>query len=273
MKRDGQWAVARPFASTKMRMTLVKASMSTQIWVDSRARQTGGTDSNFEILLRESLHLKDARLRVFNINFSDSFLTTSAGTQLFFALGGTNLTAVSIPTGAYTGTTLATAIQTATGRTTAYDSLKNSITHTLSSASAKWVSDEELLSYSGSAFPSGSTPEEPMSLGQVLGGATQTTTTVTWNFVRMSPYSCLYLRSHAMSCERTHGPRGTSNIICQVPLINGVGSQVLANMPDSCALDLHDAVTLRSIDFQLTDYKGRVVDLKGRPLSFQISLD
>ena len=51
--------------------------MTQVIWVDSRMR-TSGTDSDFEVSLRKSVHLSDARVRVDKLTFSDSFYTTDA---------------------------------------------------------------------------------------------------------------------------------------------------------------------------------------------------
>ena len=104
--------------------------MTTVIFIDSRVR-TSGTDSDFEVDLRESVHLSNARLRVDKLTFTDSFLTTDAGAHLYFSDGAGQMTSVQIPEGAYTGPTLAAAIQTATGRTTTYDIARNSITHTI----------------------------------------------------------------------------------------------------------------------------------------------
>ncbi len=58
--------------------------MTQVIWVDSRMRTSGG-DSDFEVSLRESVHLSDARVRVDKLTFSDSFYTTDAGANLYFA--------------------------------------------------------------------------------------------------------------------------------------------------------------------------------------------
>ncbi len=98
------------------------------IWVDSRMR-TSGTDSDFEVSLRESVHLSDARVRVDKLTFVDSFLTTDAGRHLYFLAMEGGFSAVSIPEGAYTGASLASAIQAVTGRGTTYRALKNSIAH------------------------------------------------------------------------------------------------------------------------------------------------
>ena len=56
-------------------------NMTTVVFVDGRMR-TSGTDSDFEVDLRETIHLSNARLRVDKLTFTDSFRTTDAGGQL-----------------------------------------------------------------------------------------------------------------------------------------------------------------------------------------------
>ena len=53
--------------------------MTQVIWIDSRMRVSGGSDSDFEVSLRESVHLSDTRVRVDKLCFVDSFLTTDSG--------------------------------------------------------------------------------------------------------------------------------------------------------------------------------------------------
>ena len=124
--------------------------MTQVIWVDSRMR-VSGTDSDFEVSLRESVHLSDARVRVDQLTFVDSFLTTDAGQHMYFGAPNNGFSYATVPQGAYTGFTLASAIQTATGRETSYSLMTNSITHALAS-SAPWLSDAEIAARSGS-FP------------------------------------------------------------------------------------------------------------------------
>ena len=135
--------------------------MTQVIWIDSRMRSSG-TDSDFEVSLRDSVHLSDARVRVDRITFVDSILTTDAGRHLFFQAMEGGSSTMSIPEGAYTGASLASAIQAATGRTTTYDPLTNSITHQLESPSQRWLSDAELAAER--SFPPGATRGDPRSL-------------------------------------------------------------------------------------------------------------
>ena len=133
--------------------------MTTVLFVDSRLRSTG-TDDAFEVNLRETVHLSNARMRIDKINFADSFLTTDAGANLYFSDGAGGINYVSIPVGAYTGTSLASALQSATGRATVYDSLTNSITHTLAAANQQWLSDKDLEGYT-TGFPGGASKDDP----------------------------------------------------------------------------------------------------------------
>ena len=240
------------------------------IFVDSRMRTTG-TDSDFEVDLRESVHLSNARLRVDKLTFTDSFLTTDAGSNLYFSDGAGGISHVSIPEGAYTGPTLAAAIQTATGRTTTYNSTTNGITHAIVPGQG-WLSDKQLEAYS-TGFPTGASAQDPKSLNAVLGDGEHGATTVTWQFVRMAPYNYVFLKSSKLRCVDHHGPRGTHDILCTVPLTGGVGTQVEASSPDGLYYDLQGELSIRGFDLSLTDWLGRPVNLRGRPLAMQLTFD
>ena len=241
--------------------------MTQVIWVDSRMRASG-SDSDFEVSLRETVHLSDTRVRIDKLCFADSFLTTDAGQHLYFG-DGSSFTSVTIAEAAYTGFTLASAIQSATSRETRYDVLTNSITHALPSADNPWLSDEEVAARTGS-FPPGASSGNPRSLNNVLGQGENRGSIVIWPFVRMAPWSVLYLRSNRLTCENHHGPRGTHDILCSVPLIGGIGAQVEASSPTGVYYNLAGGSSCRTIDFRLTDWLGRAVNLRGRPLSFQL---
>ena len=83
--------------------TAVNIKMTMVIFVDSRMRTNGGSDSDFEIELRETIHLNNARVRVDHLTFTDSFLTTDATSNLYLSNGAGGLTTVAVPEGAYAG--------------------------------------------------------------------------------------------------------------------------------------------------------------------------
>ena len=89
--------------------------MTTSIFVDSRFA-TRGDDSNFHIQLRESITTSEnARLRIDKLRFIDSFFTTDAGAYIYIK-SGDSFTTVALPQQAYTGSRIATMIQSLTGK-------------------------------------------------------------------------------------------------------------------------------------------------------------
>ena len=242
--------------------------MTQVIWVASNQR-VSGTDSDFEISLRETMHLSDARMRVDKLTFADSFYTTDLGANLYFAAPDNSFSHVTVPEGAYTGFTLAAAIKAVTGRDCVYNVLTNSMTHVLQGADRPWLSDSAIASRTGT-FPAGASASNVRSLNEVLGEGTVSGIFVTWPWIRVAPYDVLYLRSNRLRCENHHGPRGTHDILCSVPLTQGIGSQVEAHSPVGVYYNLAGGSSCRTMDFRLTDALGRAVNLRGRPLSFQL---
>ena len=238
------------------------------IWVASNQR-VSGTDSDFEISLRETMHLSDARMRVDKLTFADSFYTTDLGANLYFAAPDNSFSHVTVPEGAYTGFTLAAAIKAVTGRDCVYNVLTNSMTHVLQGADRPWLSDAQIGSRTGT-FPAGASAGNVRSLNEILGEGIVSGIFVTWPWIRVAPYDVLYLRSNRLRCENHHGPRGMHDILCSVPLTQGVGSQVEAHSPVGVYYNLAGGSSCRTMDFRLTDALGRAVNLRGRPLSFQL---
>ena len=70
-----------------------------------------------------------------------------------------------------------------------------------------------------------------------------------------------------------HGPRGTHDILCVVPLTKGVGTQVEASSPDGLYHDLQGELSIHGFDLSLTDYLRRPLNLRGRPLAMLLTFD
>ena len=140
--------------------------MQSVVYVDSRARSSGGNDSSFQIELRETLHLTDNGMRVDKLRLTNSFFTTDNGRYLYLKNGG-GIQYYALPEQAYTGVQLAAAMQLLTSQPTTYDPDENSITMDVI-AGAEPLNDEELKVYS-TGFPTGATPTAPLSINSVLG--------------------------------------------------------------------------------------------------------
>ena len=163
--------------------------MQSVLYVDSRLR-AGGTEGDFTIELREALHLLEHGVRVDKLRVTNSCLTTGLGRHIYYK-DGASIQSFSIPEKAYTGTTLAAALQAATGRNSSYDSDTNSITQTITTCQ-EWLSDAQLKAYA-SGFPTGASASAPLSLNQILGGSSSVTGNLVWAFVSMAPYDYLFV--------------------------------------------------------------------------------
>ena len=244
--------------------------MQTILYVDSRAR-TGGSDSSFEINLRETVHLEAHGMRIDNLRVTNCWQTTELGKHIYYKNGSAGIQYYSVPEQAYTGTSLAAALQIATGRTTTYDPNTNSITQSITTGQ-EWLSDAEFTTYS-TGFPAGAIATDPQSLNTVLGISTSASGNIIFSFVKMAPFDYLFLRSRRLTVENSHDPSGRHDVLCQIPLVKGYGAVETGKTPDGVYMKLPTDLTLRTLDFCLTDWKGAVVSLKGRPLSFGICFD
>jgi hypothetical protein len=244
--------------------------MTTTIYVDSRAA-VSGSGSDFSVLLRETVRVSPgARLRVDKLRFVDSFFTTDMGRFLYYKDGG-SIVYYGLPEQAYSGVRLAAQIQLMSGRTTSYSEATNSITQVVF-AGQEWLSDVELKTYSA-GFPAGFSATAPSSINSILGpGGEDSNGNLVWSFVKMSPYEDLYLRSRKLAAMNVHGPMGDHDVICKVTLDQGVSKVQSDQSPNDVWNDITDS-SFKTLDFKLTDYLGRVVNLRGRSLSFQLTID
>ena len=161
-------------------------------------------------------------------------------------------------------------MQTATSRTTTYDANTNAITQAIT-AGQECLNDEALKAYS-TGFPVGASSTAPRSLNTILGPATAGATLV-WSFVTMASYAYLFLRSRRLTIENCQDPNGRHDAISMIPLTRGIGLAEQSASPEGVYMKLPNDLTLRNIDFSLTDYEGSVVNLRGRPLSLEICFD
>jgi hypothetical protein len=245
--------------------------MTTTIYVDSRAA-VSGTSSDFQILLRETVHITaGARLRVDKLRFVDSFFTTDMGRYIYYKDGAGSIVSYILPEQAYSSTRLAAQIQLVTGRETKYAEGTNSIQQVIFPGQ-EWLSDEALKAYVA-GFPPGASGVSPSSINSILGpGGEDLSGNLNWNFVKMNPYDDLYLRSRKLACKNVHGTMGDHDVLCKVTLDQGISKVQSEESPPDVYNDIAEA-SFKTMDFKLTDYLGRVVNLRGRSLSFQLTID
>jgi hypothetical protein len=246
--------------------------MSTSLYIDSRYRSSGSA-SDFQYQLSESLNLHAARLRVDKIRFTDSFYTIEDSNKYIYFKGvGDALTVFELQVMAYSGVRLATQLQSKTGRTASYSDATGDLTMAHDS-SAPLLTDAQLRLYPASSFPASASPTDPRSCNNILGEGEIDGAQIVFRFLSMAPYQDLYLRSSALACKNIRGPAHTHDILCKIPLSEGIGRVVTGATPDNVYYELPQSVSLRTLDFRLTDHRGISVNLRGGSLSFQLVFD
>ena len=224
--------------------------MST-IYVDSR-RRVSGSDSNFTFELPETLHMQSsAKMAVYKVRIADAFLSTDRGRNLYWidqALG--TLNNAQLPIGAYTGARLAAWI------------------------SSNYASDAELrdLFPNGPGYPQGAYATSPQSINHLLGGSYIDGALQIFPWVSMNPFNEVYLRSRELgNAAHILGPLGT-DIICKVIIDKGVGHVMKDQTDDGHLVELRGPITLRTLNFRLTDVDGNEVNTRGTSVSFALFL-
>ena len=124
-----------------------------------------------------------------------------------------------------------------------------------------------------SGFPTGASSTKPLSINTILGDNSSVTGDVVWSFVKMAPYDYLFLRSRRLTVENSEDPNGRHDVLATIVLKNGIGSVETASTPDGVYMKLPRLLTLRSIDLELTDYLGKSVNMRGRPISVELCFD
>jgi hypothetical protein len=247
--------------------------MTTALYIDSRWRASG-SPSDFKYELAESLNLHGARMRVDAIRFTDSFYTIEESNRLLYFKGaGNTLDVYYLPVMAYTGTRLAAQLQFLTSRTCSFSDLTGNLTMA-NITSSPLLNDDQLRSYPSNLFMDAS-PTDPKSCNNILGPGevSEDGSQIVFHFISMAPYQDLYLRSSALACKGVRGPAHTHDILCKIPLTQGIGRVVTGETSSGVFYDLPQTVSLRTLDFRLTDHRGLPVNLRGGSLSFELVFD
>ncbi len=173
--------------------------------------------------------------------------------------------------GAYTGTTLAAELAAKTGRNCTYVPSNNSLFLGYDEAKRIIWQDDELKTFPTAFFPLGVTPDNPKSINRILGSsATVQEGFIAFHFVTMAPLQDLYLTSHQLMVHESFMPNGQRYALAKLSLFGGFGTTVGGETPADALYDLGEHLTLKEIDFQLRDYRGKIIPLLA-PISFKIN--
>ena len=212
-----------------------------------------------------------------SVSLTHFYTIEATNSVLYFkGLGSNTLDTFFLPVMAYSGARLAAQIQYLTNRTCSFSDLTGDLTMA-NVQTSPILNDDQLREYPQSQFNPyvGATPTDPKSCNNILGPGevSEDGSQIVFHFISMAPYQDLYLRSSALACKNVRGPAHTHDILCKIPLTQGIGRVVTGETSSGVFYDLPQTVSLRTLDFRLTDHRGLAVNLRGGSLSFELVFD
>ena len=270
-----------------------------KIYVDTRYRTPDSiSTSNFKIELPYSVVLpNNSSFQLTDICIEHSWLTVEEGINDILYIRALSYVGaqerifdrtVVLPGQNYTGSTLATAIQSSLNTqleqglpvfTAVYNANQNIITiNNTQTFFFQILTDPELATRLSNTWVGPPyDPTNPRSANDLLRNYAGTSPVYgkdngpfVSGFLDLQPIRNIFIASPNLGSFNTLGSKGEANIICKVPVNADFGYLVIANI-----IAPHDFLncskqTLRTIEFHLKDVKGNYIPLHGGHCSFSI---
>ena len=200
-------------------------------------------------------------------------------------------TVIQIPSGNYNGDLLKSTLQSlltpavAVGSfSVSYDPTTFSITiQVATNTIAFWIlSDKEIASQFNGLWDFSTSPFDktnPASMNEVLrnygdyaGATSQCDSSFPYKsgFLNFQGINNIYLSSPNLGCFTTMGPRGEQSIIKQIPVSSEFGYMIIDRSTSQHDYLECGRTTLRTLEFNLRDSKGRFVPLHNANISFSL---
>jgi len=269
-----------------------------RIYIDSRYRIPGGTDSDFHYALKTPIEVPRGTMGwVDGVVISHSFNTVIQGhndTLFVREVLGASIEdrVLTIPAGDYNGYTLATAIETILniGRILTQPWVVTFASGTLTFANATgaatgggYLLPREIIESANIQPVWGytTTPAPPpLSLAadasRLIGNlkspaiAVNSSQSFITEWIDLLPYHQLFLHSH-IGAPTSQGPRGENTIARRIVVTGSPGDLIVDHL--STQMDYLDlGEQLSTLHFSLRDVDGKLVDTRGHSISFSICM-
>jgi hypothetical protein len=231
-----------------------------QIFVDTRDRVQGGKNSDFSIVLPQTLHLESGHQgRIDDVRLPMSIPTLHDGSNsIVVNMGGAEFT-VLLSTGQYAnGTALANEIQ---------DKLRRGPPGTWT---ARYFDNKMILQIfcdNGFQFTGGTFMSPLLSREYYYAGGN----TYEFPYVTVQGLDMCYLCCSQFSNLDNVGPKGSSDTLCAIPITVGFGSVQHYSMSTSVFFDI-PALTTQQLSFQLRDRNYNILNIVAG-ISFTLTID
>ena len=269
-----------------------------RIYIDSRYRLPGGTDSDFHYALKTPIEVPRGTMGwIDGVVISHSFNTVIQGhndTLFVREVLGVSYEdrALTIPAGDYNGYTLATTIETILNIgsslpqvwTVTFDSGTLTFANTTPAASGGgYILPREVIEAANMQPVWGytTTPAPPpLSLdadasrliGNLTSPAFAVNSSQSFNseWIDLLPYHQLFLHSH-IGAPTSQGPRGENTIARRIVVTGSPGDLIVDHL--STQMDyLELGEQLSTLHFSLRDVEGKIINTRGHSISFSICM-
>jgi hypothetical protein len=243
-------------------------------YIDSNDR-VAGTPGNFTIQLPEPVQLfQESKLRVDQIRLINSFLTVSSANDHFYWFDSTpTLHSATLSHGWFSAINLASNIKASLpgSFSVTYNSALNSLTIS-NPADFTLPTDDDLATWSAPWPFAGTSPSNLRSCNGLLNnpGGTATNKSYTIPFVTVSPYDFVFLRSQRLASQMCISARGEHDVLARIDVNQPFGGLLTGGTPLMESLVIGQG-TIHTLDFQLTDRLGNIINQVQGSLTFQLT--
>ena len=266
-----------------------------RIYIDSRFRMPGGSDSDFRYALRTPIELARGTIGwIDGVVLSQSFGNIIAGYNDTLYLRELTATfkdhIITIIPGDYNIYTLATEIETQLNLvktlTDPYVITPASGSLTFSNASPtgsghiltlEMIQANDLLpAWGDTTTPTPAALSDKADACRLIGNMTGTAgpiglnSPLTMAHVDLMPYRQLFLHSH-IGAPTSQGPRGENTIVRRI-IVDGAPGSLITDFHNTQMDYIDLGEQLSTLHFSLRDIHGNVVDTDGHPVSFALCL-
>ena len=160
-----------------------------------------------------------------------------------------------------------------------YDPQTMNVSVSLSNLDVQFFTDSELMtlgflaSWGGTTFNQKNLKSANELLTNVTPNVIGNTASPAKYYLNLTPVRNIYMRSPNLSSFNTIGCNGESSIIKKIPINAGSGEMITSFITSGTDFIPCNNLTLRTIEIQLQDVNGNIINLHNNDMSFSILFD
>ena len=160
-----------------------------------------------------------------------------------------------------------------------YNSQSMNVSISLANLDVKFFTDAELMesgfmvNWSGVVFNQKNLSSANELLTNVTPNVIGNAASPAQYYLNLTPIRNIYMRSPNLSSFNTIGCNGESSIIKKIPINAGSGEMVTSFITSSTDFIPCNGITLKTIEIQLVDVDGNIINLHNNNMSFSILFD